>query len=76
VAPAVGVWHTLVLHVVVNGDQSRIEVAVDGDAVPNLNRTESLGTEGAYRAELGDKSSGTYDVVFDDVEVSSAPPPS
>jgi hypothetical protein len=76
VAPAVGVWHTLVLHVVVNGDQSRIEVAVDGDAVPNLNRTESLGTEGAYRAELGDKSSGTYDVVFDDVEVSSDPPPS
>jgi hypothetical protein len=63
-----GVWHELQAHVHVNGSLSTVEVWLDGEAVPSLSQTESLGPSALRRLEIGNRTAGrTYDVVFDDV---------
>jgi hypothetical protein len=63
-------WHTLELHVVVNGTTSTVEVWLDGTKITALSKTDSLGTTPIARAEIGQSlASGTYDVFYDDVRV-------
>jgi hypothetical protein len=63
-----GVWHSLEVRVVINGTSSRTETWLDGQPVPALTKTESLGTTPIGRFQLGENISGrTYDVAFDDV---------
>jgi hypothetical protein len=70
-----GVWHSLEVRVVINGTSSRTETLLDGQPVPALTKTESLGTTPIGRFRLGENISGrTYDVAFDDVVLSPPSP--
>ena len=62
-----GTWRELQAHVLLNGSTSHIDVWLDGNLILS-SASESLGTTGVGRVELGDSASGrTYDVAFDDV---------
>jgi hypothetical protein len=68
VSPTKGAWHTALVHVVVNGAASTVEVWLDGTKL--IGKTDDLGTAGVGRIELGDNASGkTFDVALDDVVV-------
>jgi hypothetical protein len=70
---AFGVWHTVVVHVIVNDAQSQTETSLDGAPVAALSKTESLGTAPIGRLQLGDSSTGrSYDVLLDDVAADPA----
>lgn len=71
----VGSWHRVVLHAVVNGSSSSLEVTFDGVVVPELTLTgQNLGTKPIARVQLGETSTGrTYDVIIDDLQVSTVP---
>jgi chitodextrinase len=63
-----GAWHTVELHVSINGTSSLVEVWFDGTKVTALSKTDSLGTTPIGRVEIGQSTAGgTYDVFFDDV---------
>ena len=65
-----GVWHKLELHTVINGAASQTETWLDDQPVPDLTKTESLGTTPIGRIQLGENIAGrSYDVAFDDVTV-------
>jgi hypothetical protein len=65
-----GVWHKLKLHVVINGAASQTETWLDDQPVPDLSKSESLGTALLGRIQLGENIAGrSYDVAFDDVSV-------
>jgi hypothetical protein len=65
-----GAWHSVEVHVVINGATSQTETWLDGQSVPDLSKTESLGTTPVGRLQLGENIAGrTYDVAFDDVTV-------
>ena len=64
-----GAWHTLQVHVSINGGAGQTEVWLDGTKIDALSKAEQLGTNPIGRLELGDsESTHTYDIVFDDVE--------
>ena len=63
-----GVWHKLELHVLVNGTSSQTQTWLDDQPVPDLTKSESLGTTPIGRIQLGENIGGrSYDVAFDDV---------
>jgi hypothetical protein len=64
-------WHSLALHVVVNGSSSLLEVSLDGGLVTDLSGTSSLGTGQIGRLQIGNTGAGTMDVAFDDVEATA-----
>ena len=64
-----GVWYTVEVHTIA-GATSVTEVWLNGVHVPELDATGSLGTTLFGQFLLGHTSTGTYDVVFDDVAVS------
>jgi chitodextrinase len=68
---AAGAWHRFVLHAVVNGTASSVDVSLDGTAVPGLSLTgQDLGTSAIARLQLGETTTGrTYDIALDDVTV-------
>jgi len=66
-------WHSVELHVVINGTSSTIEVWLDGNLVNVFeNVSANLGTVNVGMVQLGESSARTYDVVFDDVVVQTA----
>ncbi|HEX2736516.1 MAG TPA: hypothetical protein VHP57_00090, partial [Acidimicrobiia bacterium] len=70
-ATALGIgsgWHSLELHMVVNGLSSTIEVWLDGAIVGDLSSTTAnLGATPIGRFQIGEVQSGrTYSVVYDD----------
>jgi len=71
---SLGAWHSIELHIVVNGALSTTEVWLDGALVPAFSSTmATLGILPVGQVQLG--SQGTlqiYDVVFDDVAVSTS----
>ena len=69
-----GGWHLLVLHAIVNGTSSSVDVSLDGTAVPGLTLTgQNLGTNPITALQLGDTSTGrTYTIDFDDLAVSTS----
>ncbi|OLB75399.1 MAG: hypothetical protein AUI14_21115 [Actinobacteria bacterium 13_2_20CM_2_71_6] len=71
---AAGGWHRIVLHAIVNGTSSSLDVTADGTAVPGLTLTgQDLGTSPIARLQLGETATGrTYDIVFDDVTVAQS----
>jgi chitodextrinase len=72
VSPSKGAWHTALLHVIVNGSTSTVEVWLDRTKL--ITKTDNLGTTGVGRIELGDSASGkTFDVALDDVVVDTNP---
>ena len=71
--PAVGTWHTLQVHTLVNATAGQVETWLDGTKVPELSKTESLGTTGIGKLQLGDDNTGrSYDVAFDDLTANTA----
>jgi len=73
VGVSAGVWHTLQVHVVVNGAAGQTETWLDDVRIGQLSRTESLGTSPVGRIQLGENSTGrTYDVAFDTVVADTA----
>jgi hypothetical protein len=71
VAPSKSAWHTALVHVIVNGAASTVEVWLDGAKL--IAKTDSLGTAGVGRIEVGDGASGkTFDVAIDDVAVDTS----
>jgi hypothetical protein len=70
-----GGWHSLTLHVLVDGTSSSVDVSLDGASVPDLSLTgQNLGFDPMATFELGSSSGGgTYDIYFDDVAVSQSP---
>jgi hypothetical protein len=63
-----GVWYRVEVHAVV-GDVSQTEVWLNGVHLSELDATGSLGTLKLGQFLLGHTTSGTYDVLFDDVVV-------
>ncbi|MEO8476514.1 MAG: fibronectin type III domain-containing protein [Actinomycetota bacterium] len=64
-------WHDVVLKVTVAGSSGMSEVWLDGVQVAELSVTANFGTNQISTLQLGDSSSRTYDIVYDDVAVSS-----
>ncbi len=66
-APGSG-WHTVELHMVVNGTSSSMEVWLDGARLSDISPTGvNLGTTPIGRLQVGEVQNGrTYDVVLDD----------
>ena len=69
-----GAWHSIELHVVVNGALSTTEVWLDGALVPAFSSTmATLGILPVGQVQLGSQGAlQIYDVVFDDVAVSTS----
>ena len=67
-------WHSLELHLVVNGPSSTIEVWLDGSPVSALTmQTANLGSALIGQLQLGENQTGrTYDIAFDDLVVQTA----
>ena len=70
-----GSWHWVVLHAIINGTSSSVDVSLDGTAVTDLSLTgQNLGTNAITSLQLGETTSGrTYDIDFDDVAVAQSP---
>lgn len=68
---SIGTWHDVVLKITVAGASGTSEVWLDGVKVPQLSVTTNFGTTQIGAVQLGDSSSRTYDIVHDDVVVSS-----
>jgi hypothetical protein len=67
---AAGGWRRVVLHALVNGTNSSIDVSVDGNVVLNL-AGQNLGSNPIAKLQLGETSTGrTYDIALDDIVVS------
>jgi chitodextrinase len=66
---AAGQWHTVQVHLVVNGLASQTEVWLDGTLVADLSQSGvNVGTNPIGRLEIGDPSLGrTFDIAFDEV---------
>jgi len=71
-----GGWHRAVLHVIVNGAASSVDVSLDGATVPDLALAgQNFGTNPITSLQLGETTTGrTYDIAFDDVTVTQTPP--
>jgi chitodextrinase len=70
VSPAA--WHKLEVRTTVNGDASQTQTWLDDQPVPDLSKTESLGTTPIGRIQLGENIAGrSYDLALDDVAVTS-----
>jgi len=68
VAVSAGAWHTLQVHVVVDGASGQVETWLDGTSINQLTKTESLGAAPIGRLQLGENSPDrTYDIAFDAV---------
>ena len=67
-------WHSVELHLVVNGTASTIEVWLDGNPVSALTmQTANLGSALIGQLQLGENQTGrTYDIAFDDLVVQTA----
>jgi hypothetical protein len=67
-------WHSVELHLVVNGGASTIEVWLDGNAVSALTtQTANLGTSLIGQIQMGENQTGrSYDIALDDVVVQTA----
>jgi hypothetical protein len=71
---AAGTWHRLVLHALVNGTSSSVDVSMDGITVSGLSLTgQDMGTNPVTKLQLGETATGRiYDIVFDDVTVAQS----
>ncbi len=68
---SIGTWHDVALKVTVAGASGTSEVWLDGVKVPQLSVTTNFGTAQIGSVQLGDSSARTYDIVYDDVAVTS-----
>jgi chitodextrinase len=67
---SVGAWHTVVVHLVVNGTASQVETWLDGTQIGSLSKVDAYGTTGIGTLEVGDTATGhTFDVAYDDAAV-------
>jgi hypothetical protein len=68
-------WHSIELHLIINGASSTIEVWLDGNLVPTLT-TQSANLTGSGligQVQLGENQTGrSYDIALDDVVVQTA----
>jgi Calcineurin-like phosphoesterase len=65
-----GTWHEVQIRLMLNGDDSMIEVWFDGFHIDDLSRIESFDAKEIGYIQIGENSSRTgFDIVFDDVEV-------
>jgi hypothetical protein len=73
-AVSLGTWHSVELHVIVNGASSTIEVWLDGNPVAALTtQTASLGSSLIGMLQIGENQTGrTFDIAFDDLVVQTA----
>jgi hypothetical protein len=71
---SLGAWHSIELHVIVNGALSTTEVWLDGALVPAFSSTmATLGVLPVGQVQLGSQAAlQIYDVVLDDVALSTS----
>jgi hypothetical protein len=69
-----GSWHSVELHLVVNGGASTVEVWLDGNVVSALTtQTANLGSTPIGQIQMGENQTGrSFDIAFDDVVVQTA----
>jgi hypothetical protein len=74
VVPSQGAWHTLLVHLVINGASGQIQTWFDGALVPQLTaNTATFGTNGVGTLHIGDNAGGKAFVVrFDAVRADTA----
>lgn len=66
-----GSWHTLTVHLL-SGSGGAADVTLDGTPVTDLNTADSFAVPGRF--QLGDTAANrTYNVLFDDVDISNTP---
>jgi hypothetical protein len=65
-----------VLHVIMNGAASSVDVSLDSATVPDLALAgQNFGTNPITSLQLGETTTGRiYDIAFDDVTVAQTPP--
>ena len=73
-AMSLGAWHSVELHVVINGALSTTEVWLDGNLVPAFSSTmATLGILPVGQVQLGSQAMlQIYDVALDDVALSTS----
>ncbi|MEI7860356.1 MAG: fibronectin type III domain-containing protein, partial [Acidimicrobiales bacterium] len=60
-------WHSLELHLGLNGAASTVEVWLDGSLVTGLSNSATVMTAASIgQLQIGETASGTWDVLFDD----------
>jgi Carboxypeptidase regulatory-like domain/Calcineurin-like phosphoesterase/Bacterial Ig domain/Concanavalin A-like lectin/glucanases superfamily len=66
-----GAWHSVEMHLVINGTSSTIEVWLDGNPVATLTTSSAnLGTIGVGAVQIGEHQSGrNFDFAIDDVVI-------
>ena len=66
-------WHELGVHAVIAGTASRIEVSLDGAAVPSMTKTDSLGATAIGRVYIGEPATArTFDLALDSIVLSDS----
>jgi len=71
--PSLNAWHSLELHLSVNGPQGYAEAWLDGAPVPEVAGAWDLGLNPVAHIMIGDEASGrTLTTYFDDVNVDTA----
>jgi hypothetical protein len=72
VSVAAGLWHSVELHLIINGTSSTIEVWLDGNLMLTT-QTANFGSALIGQLQIGENQTGrSYDVAFDDVVVQTA----
>jgi hypothetical protein len=70
---SLGAWHSIELHLTLNGAQGHAEAWLDGTTVPGLAVTANFGTNPISQLLLGNTPKGrTITAYFDDVRVDTA----
>ncbi|HEY8736320.1 MAG TPA: hypothetical protein VIO62_04675 [Candidatus Dormibacteraeota bacterium] len=70
------VWHRFELHAVISGTASYLEVWLDGQPATTLSGAMALGSQPLGVVQIGDNHTGrTFDVIFDDLTVSTVSAP-
>jgi parallel beta-helix repeat protein len=71
---ATGTWYEALVHVVVNGSSSQVEVFLNGSKITALSRTDSLGTTPIGQVVAGESLTGrAYDFALDNVRITRQP---
>ena len=69
-----GSWHSITVHVTVNGASGTTAVWLDGQQIAKLSLVGNYGTTGVSQILIGEGQTGrTFTVDFDDVEADTNP---
>ena len=66
-AVTTGIWHHLLVHLVIAGTSGHTNASLDGTSVTPLDHTWNTGTTPIGRITIGDPAKHTFDITYDNV---------